>query len=84
MKCILIGTIENVNGYEGRNGFGANITISSVENKRRESIEFNVKDKKIADEFEELLQEEISVQLEITQNKFGTRLGDVLSYSKCQ
>lgn len=79
MKAILIGTVENVNTYEGKNGFGANITMSNLIDKRRESIQFNTQDALLAAKFEEALQEEVTVEINITQNNFGTRLGDILS-----
>lgn len=79
MKAILIGTVENVNTYEGKNGFGANITMSNLIDKRRESIQFNTQDALLASKFEEALQEEVTVEINITQNNFGTRLGDILS-----
>lgn len=79
MKAILIGTVENVNTYEGKNGFGANIIMSNLIDKRRESIQFNTQDALLAAKFEEALQEEVTVEINIIQNNFGTRLGDILS-----
>lgn len=80
MKCVLIGTIENVNSYEGKNGFGATISMSTVENKRREIVEFNTKDKELAEGFEEALQENATVEIQLIQNKFGLRFGDITSF----
>lgn len=81
MKAILIGTVDNVNGYEGKKGYGANITMSSVENKKRESVTFTIKDESLADQFEGSLQEEGTVEIILTQNNFGLRFGEVLSFT---
>lgn len=80
MKCVLMGTVENVKCFEGKNGFGATISMSTVVDKRREMIEFNTKDEDLAQDFEQALQEEATVEIELTQNKFGLRLGNVLSF----
>lgn len=79
MKCILCGTVENVETYEGKNGFGATITLSSVENKKRTFLKFNTKVKSIANMFDEKLQEEVEVTMSLDQNNYGLRLGEVSS-----
>lgn len=78
MPVIIIGTVDDVQSYEGKNGFGANITISSLKDKRRKTLAFMTKDKKLAALFEENLQCEVTVSIELNQNSFGLRLGDVL------
>jgi len=79
MKCILCGTVENVESYEGKNGFGATITLSSVDNKKRTFLKFNTKVKSISNMFEDKLQEEVEVTISLDQNNFGLRLGEVVS-----
>lgn len=79
MRCVLMGTVENVESYEGKNGFGATITLSSVENKKRTFLKFNTKVKSIANIFENKLQEEVEVTTSLEQNNFGLRLGEVVS-----
>lgn len=78
MPVILIGTVEDVQTYEGKNGFGANITMSALMNKRRKTLTFNVKDKGLADTFEKHLQCEVTLRIELSQSNFGLRLGEVL------
>lgn len=78
MPVILIGIVEDVNSYEGKNGFGANITMSTLMNKRRKTISFNTKDKDLAAKFELNLQEQVTVKIELAQNNFGLRLGEIL------
>ncbi|HFD2038391.1 TPA: hypothetical protein ACF2DJ_003461 [Clostridium perfringens] len=74
-------TIENVEKYEGKNGFGANITVSQLVNKKRSLLVFNVNSAELANNFEEHLQEEVELQLEIIQNNFGLRIGKVVSFT---
>lgn len=78
MPVIMIGIVEDVEIYEGKNGFGANITMSALIQKRRKTISFNVKDKELAARFELNLQKEVTVKIELGQNTFGLRLGEVL------
>ena len=79
MKCVLMGTVENVQEFEGKNGYGATITLSSVEKKKRTFLNFNTKVKSIAMQFEDKLQEETEVTIDLQQNNFGLRLGEVFS-----
>ncbi|MDU7215837.1 hypothetical protein [Clostridium sp.] len=79
MKAIIIGTVEDVQSYEGKNGFGANIKVSQMEDKRREFLEFNTSDHITATHFEEALQQEVTMEINLQQNRFGLRLGEVLS-----
>jgi len=78
MKVTLLGTVENVEKYEGKNGFGANITMSEVIDKRRQITTFNCKDKGQADLLEDNLQEEVAVSIMLGQNSFGLRFGEIL------
>lgn len=80
MPVIIIGTVEDVNIYEGKNGFGANIIMSSLINKRRKTLSFNTKDKELATKFEMNLQEEVTIKIELSQNNFGLRLGDIMDF----
>lgn len=80
MKIQLQCVVENVEKYEGKNGLGANIMVSSldIETKKRSFLTFNCKDPLKIALFENFLQEEVYVVLELNQNNFGLRLGDVL------
>jgi len=77
MPVIIIGTVEDVNSYEGKNGFGANITMSALLNKRRKTLTFNTKDRDLAQKFELSLQEQVTVKIELVQSNFGLRLGEI-------
>lgn len=79
MKIRVIGVIENVERYEGKNGLGANIMLSNldVETKKRSFLNFTCKDAMQIAKFESLLQEEVTVVMELMQNNFGLRLGEV-------
>lgn len=78
MPVIIIGTIEDVQTYQGKNGFGANITISTLINKRRKSLTFNNNNKETVAQFEENLQHEVTVKIVLSQSNFGLRLGEII------
>lgn len=77
MICNISGTVEDVQSYNGKNGFGANITISQLINKKRSLLTFIVNSSELANIFEENLQEQVNLQLELIQNNFGLRIGAV-------
>lgn len=77
MICNISGTVEDVQSYNGKNGFGANITISQLINKKRSLLTFSVNSSELANIFEENLQEQVNLQLELIQNNFGLRIGAV-------
>ncbi|MBE6042640.1 MAG: hypothetical protein E7210_18610 [Clostridium lundense] len=77
MPIIIIGIVEDVQSYEGKNGFGANITMSALLNKRRKTLTFNTKDRDLAQKFELSLQEQVTVKIELVQSNFGLRLGEI-------
>lgn len=77
MICNISGTVEDVQSYNGKNGFGANITISQLINKKRSLLNFSVNSSELANIFEENLQEQVNLQLELIQNNFGLRIGAV-------
>lgn len=77
MICNISGTVEDVQSYNGKNGFGANITISQLINKKRSLLTFTVNSSELANIFEENLQEQVNLQLELIQNNFGLRIGAV-------
>lgn len=79
MPVIIIGIIEDVKSYEGKNGFGATVVISRKINKRTKRIEFNIRDKSMADTLETKLDEEVTLEIELDQSSFGIRFGNILS-----
>ncbi len=76
MNC----NIENVETYTGKNGFGANITVSQLVNKKRQLLTFNTTNAEFANVLENHLQEEGEITIELNQNNFGLRLGEILDY----
>ena len=78
MPVEIYGLLEDVETYEGKNGFGANITISQKVNRKTKRITFTIKDKNMADKLEQLLDTDISIKLELNQNNFGLRFGQIL------
>lgn len=82
MPIYLICTIEDVKKYTGKNGFGANIVVSTLLEKNRKSLEFNITNAEQASVLEENLQEQVTLILTLDQSKFGTRIGNLLSITK--
>lgn len=78
MPIIIMGIIEDVKTYTGKNGFGANVTMSQLVDKRRKSITFNTNSAEMARLLEEHLQEEMTLKIMLDQNNFGLRFGDIL------
>jgi len=79
MKGIFRGKLENCESYEGKNGFGANVTISNedAELQRITRIEFNTRNKTVFEQLNKLKLKLIEIEIDIMQNKFGIRFGDV-------
>jgi hypothetical protein len=78
MPVIIIGVVEDVQTYRGKNGFGANITLSALIDKRRKSLTFTNNNESIVRSFEDNLQKEVTVKILLSQSNFGLRLGEVL------
>lgn len=78
MPVIILGTIEDVRPYEGKNGFGANVVISTKVERRTKRLEFRVNDRAVADKLESLLDNEVTIRIELEQSSFGIRFGDLL------
>lgn len=78
MPVLIIGTVEDVQTYNGKNGFGANITISTKIDKRTKRITFRSSDQMKAALLESKLDEEVTLKIELDQSNFGLRFGNVL------
>lgn len=80
MKIIIHGTVEDVETYESaKNGFGATVTVSALEDKKRKSLTFNTRDTLQASVLNQKLQEEVVLEIELIQNNFGLRFGEIIS-----
>ena len=73
LDCI----IENVESYTGKNGYGANVTVSQLNDKKRSLLNFSTSSAEIASHLEEHLQENVNIELELIQNNFGLRIGQI-------
>lgn len=82
MPVSFSGLLEDVNGYEGKNGFGANITVSQKVGNRIKRLEFRINNKDLAIELEKLLMNNVDFVIELDQNNFGLRFGEIYEYSK--
>ena len=78
MPIEFTGFLEDVEGYEGKNGFGANITVSSKVERKVKRLEFRTKSKELANKLDELLGTEVTFKIILAQNNFGLRFGDIL------
>lgn len=78
MPVEICGLLEDVEMFEGKNGFGANVTLSTKIEKRTKRLTFMIKDESIANKLENLLDTDVVIKVELNQNNFGLRLGEVL------
>lgn len=78
MPVILICTVEDVQTYKGKNGFGANVTVSAMLEKRRKSLTFNTNNEDFAEELEAYLQKEVTIKIILSQSSFGLRFGELM------
>jgi hypothetical protein len=78
MPIELMGLLEDVQEYEGKNGFGANVTVSTKVGKKTKRVSFLVKDKDKASKLNELLDTDVVLKIELNQNNFGLRFGELL------
>lgn len=82
MLIMTDGELENVDQYQGKNGFGCNITISKKIDKKRDRLEFRTNSEQVAKELENLLGEDVSFVLDLKQNNFGLRIAEVVGFEK--
>jgi len=81
MPIQIIGLLEDVQPYEGAKGFGANITVSCKLGKKTKRVSFLTKNKEFAQELEKMLDTDVILMVELNQNNFGTRIGEIISIS---
>jgi len=75
------GLLENIETYIGKNGFGANITISTKIDKKTKRLEFRTTSQDWASQLSLYLDEEIEITVFLEQNNFGLRFGEIASVS---
>lgn len=78
MPVEIRGLLEDLETYEGKNGFGANVTLSTKIDRKTKRLSFNLKDKKMADELDSLLDTDVILTVELIQNNFGLRFGNII------
>lgn len=78
MPIEICGLLEDVETYEGKNGFGANITISQKIDKRTKRLDFRITDKEQATKLESLLDTAVTLILGLEQNNFGLRISGIM------
>ena len=78
MKISIECNIENVDTYTGKNGFGANITVSQLVDRKRQLLTFNTSNGEYANILECKLQETVVLELELNQSNFGLRITDII------
>lgn len=78
MPVEIRGLLEDLETYEGKNGFGANVTLSTKIDRKTKRLSFNLKDKKMADKLDALLDTDVILTVELIQNNFGLRFGSIL------
>lgn len=78
MKISIECNIENVETYTGKNGFGANITVSQLVDRKRQLLTFNTSNAEYSNILECKLQETVVLELELNQSNFGLRITDII------
>lgn len=78
MPVEICGLLEDVESFEGKNGFGANVTLSTKVDKKTKRITFMTRSKETAVKLESLLDTNVILKIELNQNNFGLRFGDLL------
>lgn len=78
MKINIECNVENVEKYQGKNGFGANVTVSQLIDKKRQLLTFNTSNAEYANLLEGKLQETVDLDLELNQTNFGLRISDII------
>ena len=78
MKISIECNIENVETYTGKNGFGANITVSQLVDRKRQLLTFNTSNAEYANILECKLQETVVLELELNQSNVGLRITDII------
>jgi hypothetical protein len=78
MPIEICGLLEDVESYTGKNGFGANVTISKKVGKKTKRLTFNIKDEAQFKQLENLLDTDIILVICLEQNNFGLRFGEIL------
>lgn len=79
MPVEIVGLLEDVQSFEGKNGFGANVTLSTKVDRKTKRVTFMIKDKNVANKLETLLDTDVVIKVELNQNNFGLRFGEILS-----
>lgn len=75
MPVIIEGLIEDVEKFDGKNGFGANVTVSSKVGKKTKRITFIIRDEAMANRLDDLIDINVIIKIELNQNNFGLRFG---------
>jgi hypothetical protein len=78
MPIELMGLLEDVETFEGKSGFGANVTISTKVEKKTKRVTFMTRSKEVVSKLELLLDTDVIVKIQLNQNNFGLRFGDVI------
>lgn len=80
MPVELMGLLEDVQPYNKKDGgFGANVTLSRKVDKKTKRVTFNTASKDMATKLEQLLDTDVILTVELLQNNFGTRIGEILN-----
>jgi len=69
MKATTTAEIWQVDEYQGKNGYGANVTL--LQKDTRSKLEFNLKDAYQGGQLKALEGQEVELELELKQTRFG-------------
>lgn len=69
--------VADVESYEGQKGFGFNATVTQKQGKKTKTLDFRGTSRELFGKLEDLLDTEVSIIIDLDQNSYGLRLGDV-------
>lgn len=79
MQVEIVGHLDNVESYEGKNGFGSNVTVSQKVGKRTTSVTFGTRSKAQYEQLVEMLDTDVVINVDLVQSNFGLRFGNINS-----
>lgn len=74
-----MATIDDCDSYTNKQGkFGLNFTISNKVGRKTKRLDMRGNDERLEDVLERNIGEDVSITFDLSQNNFGTQIGDVI------
>lgn len=82
MPVTFIAELEDINEYVGKNGYGANLSVSKRLNNRVKRLEFNTNSQVLVERLQGYLLKQIKFTVELNQNRWGLTIGNLLGFEE--